>query len=94
MGSDRLVRIGSCQGTVTSTPARGMESSGVGLYYPAMATRWWLLPLSVWLLLLGITLNWWEFESAEEEHRILWLAVLFPVSALLVVKLASKGLGC
>ncbi len=57
-----------------------------------MVTRWWLLPLSVWLLLLGIMLNWWEFDSAEEEHRILWLAVLFPVSALSVVKLASKAL--
>jgi hypothetical protein len=44
----------------------------------------------VWLLLLGITLNWWEFDSAEEEHRILWLAVLFPVFAVLVVNLASK----
>ena len=69
-----------------------MESSGVGLYYPAMVTRWWLLPLSVWLLLLGITLNWWEFDSAEEEHRTLWLAVFFPVIALSVVKLASKAL--
>jgi hypothetical protein len=59
------------------------------LYTRAMVTRWWLLPVSVWLL-LGITLSWWEFDSAEEEHRIFWFAVLAPVFALLVVKLASK----
>jgi hypothetical protein len=47
-------------------------------------------PVSVWLLLLGITLNWWEFDSAEEERRIFGFAVLFPVCVLLVVKLTSK----
>jgi hypothetical protein len=60
------------------------------LYTRAMVTRWWLLPLSVWLLLVGITLSWWELDSVEEEHRIFWFAVLAPVFALLVVKLASK----
>ena len=75
---------------MTSTPARGIESSGMWLYNRAMVTRWWLLPLSVWLLLLGITLNWWEFDSGEQEHRIFWFAVLFPVFALLVIQLASK----
>jgi hypothetical protein len=56
-----------------------------------MVTQWWLLSLSVWLLVMGIALNWWEFDSAEEEHRVLWFAVLFPVFALLVVKLSSKA---
>ena len=56
-----------------------------------MVTRWWLLPLLVWLLLLGIMLNWW-IRFRRRGAPILWLAVLFPVSALSVVKLASKAL--
>jgi hypothetical protein len=53
-----------------------------------MFARWWLLASSVWLLLLGIALNWWEFDSIEEEYRIICLAALFPVFAASVVKLA------
>jgi hypothetical protein len=54
-----------------------------------MFARWWLLASSVWLLLLGIALNWWEFDSIEEEYRIICLAALFPVFAASVVKLRS-----